>query len=90
MKNLLYLLTMLFNAAGCFASLFMTIFIKDEYLICLPLIIMSSLIFIVSFTISMLIFVNRNTRKNHIPPKSKVVIDYKDYFTSRKSDFIIV
>ena len=90
MKNLLYLLTMLFNAAGCLASLFLTMFIKTEYLIFLPLVMMSCLIFVISFTVTMLIFVNKNTKKNYVPPKSKVVIDYKDYFTSQKSDFIIV
>ena len=95
MKNLLYLLTMLFNALGFLFSLSLVFYINLDNILFLPIIAVSCFIFGISFTLTTLDFIHiKNLAKqkkisHYIPYNSKVVIDYKDYFTSQKSDFII-
>lgn len=94
MKNLLYLLTMLFNALGFVFSLSLVFYINLDNILLLPIIIISCLIFGISFTITAMDFIYSNNPLRHkkhyyFPPKNKVIVDYKDYFISSKSDFII-
>ncbi len=95
MKNLLYHLTMLFNALGFLFSLSLVFYINLNHILFLPIIAISCFIFSISFALTAADF--RHTKNltrikklsHYVPDNSKVVIDYKDYFTSQKSDFII-
>lgn len=95
MKNLLYHFAMLFNALGFLFSLSLVFYINLENILFLPIIAISCFIFGISFALVLADFVQTKhslkTKKisHYIPNNSKVVIDYKDYFTSQKSDFII-
>jgi len=95
MKNLLYLLTMLFNALGFLFSLSLVFYINLDNILFLPIIALSCFIFGISFALTTADFIqikNRLKQKkisHDVPYENKVVIDYKDYFTSQKSDFII-
>lgn len=95
MKNLLYHLTMLFNALGFLFSLSLVFYINLDNILFLPIIAISCFIFSISFALTVADFRHaKNLEKmkklsHYIPNHSKVVIDYKDYFTSQKSDFII-
>ncbi len=95
MKNLLYLLTMLFNASGFLFSLSLVFYINLENILFLPIIVLSCFIFGISFALTTADFIHtKNSERqrklsHYIPYENKVVIDYKDYFTSQKSDFII-
>lgn len=95
MKNLLYLLTMLFNALGFLFSLSLVFYINLDNILFLPVIALSCFIFGISFALTTADFIyskNQSKQKkisHHVPYNSRVVIDYKDYFTSQKSDFII-
>lgn len=95
MKNLLYHLTMLFNALGFLFSLSLVFYINLDNILFLPIIAVSCFIFSISFILAMMDFMHvKNSNKqrkisHNIPNNNKVVIDYKDYFTAQKSDFII-
>lgn len=95
MKNLLYLLTMLFNAFGFLFSLSFVFYINLDNILFLPIITMSCFIFGISFVLTTadFVYLNKTARQKRIshyaPYNNKVIIDYKDYFTSQKSDFII-
>ena len=95
MKNLLYLLTMLCNALGFLFSLSLVFYINLDNILFLPIIALSCFIFGISFALTTADFIyskNLSRQKKispEIPYENKVVIDYKDYFTSQKSDFII-
>lgn len=95
MKNLLYLLTMLFNALGFLFSLSLVFYINLDNILFLPIIALSCFIFGISFTLTTadFVYLNKTARQKRIthytPCNNKVVIDYKDYFISQKSDFII-
>lgn len=95
MKNLLYLLTMLFNALGFLLSLSLVFYINLENILFLPIIALSCFIFGISFALTTADFIHSKhlakQRKisHYVPYENKVVIDYKNYFTSQKSDFII-
>ncbi|MBO6181737.1 hypothetical protein J6O86_08640 [bacterium] len=95
MKNLLYLLTMLFNALGFLFSLSLVFYINLDNILFLPIIALSCFIFGISFALTTADFIHsknsaRQKRLSHyVPQNNKVVIDYKDYFISQKSDFII-
>lgn len=93
MKNLLYHLTMLFNALGFLFSLSLVFYINLDNILFIPIIILSCLIFGISFILTVMDFVYSHNFKHkksyYFPKNNKVVIDYKDYFTARKSDFII-
>ena len=95
MKNLLYLLTMLFNALGFLFSLSLVFYINLDNILFLPVIAVSCFIFSISFGLTMADFVQtKHSSKmkklsHYIQDNNKVVIDYKDYYTSQKSDFII-
>lgn len=95
MKNLLYLLTMLFNALGFLFSLSLVFYINLDNILFLPIIALSCFIFGISFALTTADFIHtKNLAKQRkisgdVPYENKVVIDYKDYFTSQKSDFII-
>lgn len=95
MKNLLYLLTMLFNALGFLFSLSLVFYINLNNILFLPIIALSCFIFGISFALTTADFIHtKNLAKqkkisDNISYENKVVIDYKDYFTTQKSDFII-
>lgn len=94
MKNLLYLLTMLFNALGFVFSLSLVFYINLDNILFLPIIAVSCFIFGVSFILTVTDFIQLNKffkHKKHcyFTQKNGVIIDYKDYFSARKSDFII-
>lgn len=93
MKNLLYHLTMLFNALGFLFSLSLVFYINIDNILFIPIIILSCFIFGVSFSLTVMGFVSSNNFKHkksyYLPQNNRVVIDYKDYFVTRKSDFII-
>ena len=95
MKNLLYLFTMLFNALGFLFSLSLVFYINLNNILFLPIIALSCFIFGISFALTIADFIHtKNLAKqrkisHYIPYENKVVIDYKDYFTTQKSDFII-
>lgn len=95
MKNLLYLLTMLFNALGFLFSLSLVFYINLNNILFLPIIALSCFIFGISFALTTADFIHtKNLAKqkkisDNISYENKVVIDYKDYFISQKSDFII-
>ena len=52
MKNLLYLLTMLFNALGFVFSLSLVFYINLDNILLLPIIALSCFIFVISFTVT--------------------------------------
>lgn len=95
MKNLLYLLTMLFNALGFLFSISLVFYINLNNILFLPIIALSCFIFGISFALTTADFIHtKNLAKqrkisDNISYENKVVIDYKDYFTTQKSDFII-
>lgn len=94
MKNLLYLLTMLFNALGFVFSLSLVFYINLDNILFLPIIAISCFIFGISFALTVTDFVHLNNLHKHkkhcyFPQNNKVIVDYKDYFVTRKSDFII-
>jgi len=91
MKNLLYFITLIFNALGGICSLSLFFFGISFCINYLPLIILSLLIFVTSFTITILDFQKPRKpcyAKNHHPVCNSIK-DYKDYFTSQKYDFMI-
>ncbi len=94
MKNLLYFTTMLFNAIGGLLSISLFFYISPMYLSIVPVIIISSVIFIISFTATI---IDYNRAKDKIVPvkhrpyivRSNNVLNYQEYFSKRKRDFII-
>lgn len=94
MKNLLYHLTMLFNALGFLFSLSLVFYINLENILFLPIIILSCFIFGISFTLTVTDFIYskgnlKHKKSYYLPQNNNVIIDYKDYFVRQKSDFII-
>lgn len=95
MKNLLYLFTMLFNALGFLFSLSLVFYIRLENILFLPIIAISCFIFAISFALTVLDFAQcKNMAKqkrilNSIPKNNNVILNYKDYYTAQKADFII-
>lgn len=86
---------MLFNALGFLFSLSLVFYINLDNILFLPIIALSCFIFGISFVLTTADFIHtKNLAKqrkisHYVPYENKVVIDYKDYFTSQKSDFII-
>lgn len=92
MKNLLYFLTILFNAAGIFCSMSLFFISGVKAVDYLPIIIAGCVIFSVSFTITALDFNNvKKNRKNYkiVYQDKSAIEDYRDYFKTHKYDFII-
>ena len=94
MKKLLYLFTIFFNAFGFLLSFALIFCIKIESIIFLPITITGCLIFGISFTFTVLDYIHSKytLRQKKIYPytqNSKVIINYRDYFATQKSDFII-
>jgi len=97
MKNLIYVLTLLFNAFGFLFSISFLFYTKLDNALFLQIIFIACLIFALGFCITLTDFVHdkfftkqRKRAYYAICSEHKpVVLDYKDYFISRKSDFII-
>ena len=92
MKNLLYLLTIFFNAIGVFVSLSLFFVAGIKGIDYLPIIIAGCVVFALSFTVTALDFNNKKRmRKNYkIVYQNKCQIeDYGAYFKAKKYDFII-
>ena len=93
MKNLLYHLTMLFNALGFVFSLSLVFYINIDNILFLPIIVISCFFFGLSFALTVMDFIRLNNSSKHkkhcyFNQNNKVIVDYKDYFITRKSDFI--
>ena len=88
MKKVLYFGVILFNAIGAIFSISLLFLLNPFYFQYLPLIFISTLIFILSMTI---------TTKELCKKRKKIIlittdnnfIDYKEYFRSRKDEFKI-
>lgn len=92
MKNLLYLLTILFNAIGIFCSMSLFFVSGAKGIEYLPIIIAGCIVFALSFTITTLDFNNnKKSRKNCkiIYQNKNAIKNYGDYFKAKKYDFII-
>ena len=92
MKNLLYFLTILFNAIGIFCSMSLFFISGVKAVDYLPIIIASCVIFALSFTITTLDFNNKKkVRKNYriVYQNKNEIEDYGAYFRAKKYDFII-
>lgn len=92
MKNLLYLLTIFFNAIGVFVSLSLFFVAGIKGIDFLPIIVAGCAIFSVSLTVTALDFNNvKKNRKNYkiVYQNKSAIEDYSEYFKSKKYDFII-
>lgn len=99
MKKLLYFTTILFNIVGIIMSLSLAITLGIKYENFIPVIFISCMLFIVSLSVT-IIELNKETKNNIIylqkfrkptltlATKGKI-IDYHDYFSRKKGDFII-
>ncbi len=92
MKNLLYLLTIFFNAIGVFGSISLFFVLGIKGIDYLPIIIAGCVIFALSFTVTILDFNNKKkVRKNYriVYQNKNEIEDYGAYFRAKKYDFII-
>ncbi len=90
MKKLLYIVTMLFNALGSILTMSLFAFARQFCFQNLFLILTGSVVFILSFTITILDYNNSfcphtYRRISNIVPH----VDYSKYFAARKTDFIV-
>lgn len=92
MKNLLYFITIIFNALGGICSFSLFFFGVSFCMNYLPLIILSLLVFVSSFTITIAAY-QKNKKpcyiKTHYHQPQTAINDYSKYFKSRKYDFIV-
>ena len=88
MKNLLYFMVILFNAFGAVFSISLFFLLNPFYFQYLPLIFLSTLIFIISMTVTTKEFCKKRN-KIIITSHDNNLIDYKEYFKTRKDEFKI-
>lgn len=89
MKNFLYYIVILFNSIGAMISISLFFIINQFYFYYLPLIILSTLIFVVSVTVTACELAKKNKKVLYIYPKKSNVVDYREYFAKRKGEFTI-
>lgn len=95
MKNFLYFMTLIFNALGGICCLSLCFYGVSFLLNYLPVIVLSLMLFVISFTVTIFEIFGKNKArmckiKNLYINKDEFAIkNYRDYFTSQKCDFMI-
>jgi len=87
MRNLLYFLTMILNISGVVFCVSLIFILKSAFVIYLPLILLSMVIFAFSFAVTFLDYNRRN--KNKYVIQKPYITDYRQYFAQRRNEFII-
>jgi len=90
MKKLLYVITMIINALGSLCTMSLFIFAGQFCFQNLFLILIGSVIFITSFTVTMLDY--NNSFRTHVYRRMPCLtndVDYRKYFVLRKADFTV-
>ena len=95
MKKILYFTTLTFNAIGGLCTLSLFFYGISFLLNYLPIIVLSLMLFVISFTVTILEFSNKsqnhisNMKHLYLNKKEFAIKNYKDYFKSQKYDFMI-
>ena len=90
MRNTLYFLTMFLNFLGILFCVGLIFILKSAFIIYLPLILLSFIIFTFSFAVTFFDFSNKISRtKNRYIIQKPQITDYREYFVRRRSEFMV-